>query len=348
VSGGAPLRPLRRKLLGLGAWGAWPALSTRISFAQSPSPLAVPVDRAESWPARPVRLVVPYGPGGPAGVLGRLTTQHFATVFGRPFVAEHRAGASGMVGSAHVARSEPDGYTLLMSGSGSHVLAPILEPAGYDPVQDFTHLGPLGGVPTVLAVSASFDATDVDGLLEQARRGARLNWGSVGPATYGFVIGAAMLSRVSAPNARHIGYRGGAEAMTDVASGSIEAALVALGGAMPFIRAGKVRALALSSERRASSLPEVPTFAEQGFPELTALTWFSLSAPARLPQAIAGALSAARQSLINDPSTRSVMQRESIEPGDTIGAAEFSGHLAREAGRWAPVLRAAAADGSLR
>jgi len=298
---------------------------------------------AQTWPARPVRLIVPFAPGGTADTLGRTVAQKLAEDFRQPFVVENRPGAGGVIGSELVAKALPDGYLLLVSGVASHVLAPAL-PAGtsYDPLRDFTHIALFGGPPAVLIVSPALAANDLQQFiaLAKARPGA-LSYGSPGNGTHGHLVGE-LLKQLAGIQMQHVPYRGAAVAVADVIAGHIPVASTTLSTAAGQIHGGRVRALAVSAALRLPDYPGLPTYAELGFPDLMATVWFSLSAPANLPAGIVDRLNAGVRRALESPDVRRRLRPEGIEPG-RLDAREFTHFVQSELKRWAPVVRASGA-----
>ena len=298
---------------------------------------------AQAWPAKPVRLIVPFAPGGSADSLGRTVAQKLAEDFKQPFVVENRPGAGGVVGSELVAKSVPDGYTLLVSGVASHAVAPAL-PAGtpYDPLRDFTHIALFGGPPAVLIASPSLAAHDLQQLiaLAKANPGA-LSYGSPGNGTHGQLV-AELLQRLAGIQLQHVPYRGASVAVADVIAGHVPLASTTLSTAAGQIHAGRARALAISTAARLPDYPALPTYAEQGYPELVATIWFSLSAPANLSAEIVERLNAGVRRALDLPDVRQRLRPEGIEPG-RLDAREFTQFVQVEMKRWAPIVRASGA-----
>jgi tripartite-type tricarboxylate transporter receptor subunit TctC len=298
---------------------------------------------AQAWPARPVRLIVPFAPGGSADTLGRTVAQKLAEDFKQPFVVENRPGAGGVIGSELVAKAVPDGYTLLVSGIASHAIAPAL-PAGtpYDPLHDFTHIALFGGPPAVLVATPSLAANDLHQLIALAKASpGALSYGSPGNGTQGHLVGE-LLKQLAGIKMQHVPYRGASGAIADVIAGHIALASTTLSTAAGQIHAGRARALAVSTAARLPDYPAVPSYAEQGFPELVATIWFSLSAPASLPAEITDRLNAGVRRALESPEVRQRLRPEGIEPG-RLDAREFTQFVQAEIKRWAPVVRASGA-----
>ena len=299
--------------------------------------------QALAWPEKPVRIIVPFAPGGSADTLGRLVAQKMSEHLKASFVVENRAGAGGAVGSELAARAAPDGYTLVVSGIASHVIAPLL-PQGtpYDPVRDFTHVALFGGPPAVLAVNPSMEAKDLREFvaLAKARPGA-LSYGSPGNGTQGQLV-AELFKQHAGIQMVHVPYKGAAGAVTDLMAGHIQVVSTTLTTAATQIRAGRARGLAVSAPRRLPDFPDIPTYAEMGYPELVATVWFSLSGPANLPGDIVNRLNAEVNRALELPEVRERLKIEGIEP-NPMGAREFNAFVAEELKRWGPVVKASGA-----
>jgi tripartite-type tricarboxylate transporter receptor subunit TctC len=308
------------------------------------SALSCGIAFAQAWPAKTVRIVVPFAPGGTADTLGRLVAQKLGDTFKESFVVENRGGAGGVVGSEIVARAAPDGYTLVVSGVASHCIAPALSKNfPFDPLKDFTHIALFGGPPGVLVVNPSVPAKNLREFIAYAKKeGGRLAYGSPGNGTQGHLI-AEQLKQVAGIQMTHVPYKGASLAVADLIAGHVPVTSTTLTTAATQIRAGKAHALAVSSERRVPDFPDVPTFSEQGFPELTASIWFSLSGPAGMPPEIVNRLNAEVRRILRAPDVRERLRLEGIEPGD-LDPQQFSAFVAAELKRWAPVVRASGAN----
>src|SRR5919201_2783559 len=211
---------------------------------------------AQNWPRRPVKIIAPFGPGGTADTLGRLVAAKLAEQFKESFVVENKPGAGGAVGSELVSNAPPDGYTLVVSGIASHVIAPSL-PQGtpYDPLKDFTHIALFGGPPAVLAVNPSVQAKDLREFVALAKaQPGKLSYGSPGNGTQGHLV-AERFKQLAGIDIQHVPYKGASAAVTDLMGGQIQAVSTTLSTAAGQIRAGKARALAISAESR---LPDYP------------------------------------------------------------------------------------------
>ena len=299
--------------------------------------------QVQAWPTKPVKIIAPFAPGGTADTLGRLVAQKLAEQMNASFVVENRAGAGGTLGSDLVAKAAPDGYTLVVSGIASHVIAPML-PRGtpYDPVRDFTHIAIFGGPPAVLAVHPSVEARDLGEfiVLAKAKPGA-MSYGSPGNGTQGQLV-AELFKRRAGIELQHVPYKGASAAVTDLIAGHIPAVSTTLTTAASQIRAGRARALAISAAARLPDFPDIPTYAELGYPDLVATVWFSLSGPAGLPADIVERLNAEVNRALELSDVRERLKPEGIVPS-RMGAQEFGAFVAEELRRWGPVVRASGA-----
>ena len=298
---------------------------------------------AQSYPARTVKIIVPFGPGGTADTLGRLVAQKLADQLKENFVIENKGGAGGVVGSELVAKSAPDGYTLVVSGIASHVIAPLL-PGGapYDPVKDFTHIALFGGPPAVFAVNPSLPARSLKEFVALAKeKPGGLTYGSPGPGTQGQLV-AELFKREAGIDVVHVPYKGAAAAVTDLIGGQINAVSTTLSTASGQIKAGRARALALSSAQRLPDYPDIPTFVEQGYPNIIGTVWFSLSGPAGMPHDIVDRLNAEVRRALELSEVRDRLKHEGIGP-NRLDAKEFTAFVTDELRRWGPTVRASGA-----
>jgi tripartite-type tricarboxylate transporter receptor subunit TctC len=298
---------------------------------------------AQSYPAKTVRIIAPFAPGGSADTLGRIAAAKLTESLGQSFIVENRAGAGGMLGSEVVAKSAPDGYTLVVSGVASHVIAPALaaKPA-FDPIRDFTHIALFGGPPAVFGVHPSLPVKDLKSFVALARtRPHELSYGSPGVGTQGHLMAEVFRQRAKI-DIVHVPYKGAAIAMVDIVAGHIHAISTTLTTASAQIRAGRVRALALSSEKRLADYPGIPTFRELGYRDVVGTVWFSLSGPAGMPADVVDRLNAEVRKLLQLPDVRARLRGDGIEPNQ-LDAKAFNDFLAAEVKRWAPVVRASGA-----
>ncbi len=301
------------------------------------------IAQTPGWPARTVRVIAPFAAGGTADLLGRITAGKLSESFGQSFIVENRAGAGGVLGSELVARSAPDGYTLLVSGVASHAIAPALSPKfPFDPVKDFAHIALFGGPPSVLAIHPSLPVRDLKSFIAFAKSKPReLTYGSPGNGTQGHLI-AEVFKRAAGIDIQHVPYKGASGAVVDVMAGHTHAISTTLTTASAQIRAGRLRALATSAATRLPDYPDLPTYREAGYPELVAAIWFSLSGPAALPPDIVNRLNSEVRRVLQLPDVRARLRPEGIEPGN-LDPKAFTEFVAAEVKRWAPVVKASGA-----
>jgi tripartite-type tricarboxylate transporter receptor subunit TctC len=297
------------------------------------------------WPQKPVKVVVPYAPGGSADTLGRLIARHLSEAFKQPFIIENRAGAGGIIGSQLVSKAPPDGYTLVVSGIGSHVIAPVESPSAFDPIKDFSHIALLGGPPLVMVVNAELPVKDVKGFIAYVNANPKgVSWGSPGQGTHGHLIGE-MFRTATKTHLVHISYKGASPAVQDLLGGQIPAAFMTLSSANAHIHSGKLRALALSSRQRLAAYPDVPTFIELGYPALTGTTWFSLSGPPGMPPELVDRLNAEVRRGLTTPAAKALFALESMETID-YDAPAFTRYFKSEIEHWTGPAKALSLDKS--
>jgi len=298
---------------------------------------------AAEWPARSVKIICPFPPAGTSDLLGRVVAQKLSEALGEGFVVENRPGAGGVLGAELVARAAPDGYTLLVSGIATHVLAPALaRGTPYDPLRDFTHIALFGGPPAVLVVNPSVTAKSLKEFVDLLKMDPKkYSYGSPGTGTQAQLV-VELFKQVAGVELQHVPYKGGAGAMTDLIAGHIPAASTTLSTAAGQIHAGKARALAVSTAARLPDYPDLPTFAEAGYRELVATIWFSLSGPARVPEPIVARLNVEVRKALQLADVREKLRPEGIEPG-RLDAREFSNFVSEEIRRWGPIVRASGA-----
>ena len=298
---------------------------------------------AQGWPAKTVRIIVPFAPGGTADTLGRLVSQRLSDTLKENFIVENRPGAGGIIGSELVAKAAPDGYTLVVSGVATHCIAPALSKSfPFDPLRDFTHIALFGGPPGVLVVNPALPAQDLKQFIAYARKEpGKLAYGSPGNGTQGHLI-AEQLKQVAGIEMTHVPYKGASLAVADLIAGHVPVTSTTLTTAATQIKAGRARALAVSAAKRVPEFPDVPTFGEMGYPELTASIWFSLSGPAGMAPEIVSRLNAEVRRALRASDVRERLRPEGIEPGD-LDPRQFAAFVAAELKRWGPIVRASGA-----
>ena len=294
---------------------------------------------AQSWPVKPVRVVVPFAPGGSADTLGRIVTTKLSESMGQNFLAENRGGAGGIVGVETVIRGAPDGYTLIVTGVGPLVVAAAMAPKlPYDPIKDFTHIALFGGSPSVLCVHPSLPVRDVKSFIALAKaRPGTITYGSAGHGSTGQLL-VELLRKQARIDVQHIPYKGAALAVADLVGGHISAASGTLPAMAAQMSMGKIRAVAMSSAARIPEYPEVPTYREAGFPDLVQTVWFALSGPPGLPAEIVTRLNNEVRRILQLPDVRERLRAQAIDP-PMLDPRQLTEFVAAEFKRWAPVVR---------
>jgi tripartite-type tricarboxylate transporter receptor subunit TctC len=300
--------------------------------------------QAQQWPAKQARIVVPWPAGGSADIVGRLLADSLSTAFRQNFVVENRAGASGMIGSAVVAHADPDGYSFLISGMPSHIVAPASTPnPGFDPVKDFTHIAYVGGSPIVIVAHSSLGVKTLSELLTIARgRTEPMGYVSAGVGSLGNLV-AEVWGAAEKIKLAHIPYKGGAQAVTDLVAGHVKLGSMTWSTAAGHIRTGTLVPLAVTSNTRMPDFPNVPTFKEAGHGDLTTTTWWAFSAPAKLPRDIAQKLNAEIAKALDTPNLRQKLVAEAIVT-EKMSPEEFTAFVANEVRKWGPVAKTALAS----
>jgi len=292
-----------------------------------------------AWPERPIRLIVPFPPGGPNDVIARLVAEPLARQLGQPVVIENRAGAGGTIGAEAGAKAPADGHTLTLGSTSSHSLAGLIGPRpAYSPLQSFAPIGLVGTTPTVLLASNRLEATSLAAMLAHARQHpGRLNYGSSGNGTLNHLVTEYFKQRTRTFLV-HIPYRGTGQAMADLHSGQIDPMFDAVITAVPQIKAGRVRALAVTGARRLPELPALPTFEESGLPGFEASLWVGLLAPAGTPTEIVARLNRELQATLRREDVQSRMRALGFEPmpGDPQ---DLANHMQTVERTWSQVVR---------
>ncbi len=314
------------------------------AFLVVPSLVAPQAQAQVAWPDRPVRLIVPFPPGGSNDIVARFLAEALRERLGQPFLVENRSGAGGNIGADAVAKSTPDGYTLLLSAPPALVINEHLyRSMPFDPGRDLMPVALVASVPVVLIVPSSSPVTSLAELIALAKREpGRLSFGSSSVGGTNHLAGE-LLKSMAGIDIVHVPYRGAAPAMTDLIAGRLQLYFDNMPGVLPQLRDGRVRALAVAGARRASILPDLPTMAEAGLPGFEASSWFGLAAPAGTPPALVQRINAAVQEALATPALRAQLATAGAEPGalDVEGFARF---VSAERERWGQVVRASGAQ----
>ncbi|WP_207538615.1 Bug family tripartite tricarboxylate transporter substrate binding protein [Sabulicella rubraurantiaca] len=293
--------------------------------------------RAQGFPNRPVRLVVPYPPGGGTDNLGRMVARALGDRLGQTVVVENRGGAGGNIGAALVATSPPDGHTLLFTGNGIAISDVLFRNPGFDWKRDFTHICRFASTPMLLVVNPSVPARSLAEFVEYARaRPGRLNHGTPGAGTSQH-LAAALFDDMAGTRIIHVPYRGTGPSVAGLLSGEVEVMFASVSAVEALIREGRIRALANTAARRARAWPELPAIAEV-LPGYAAELWYTLAAPSRTPEPAVAAIEAASREVMSDPAFTSAIMERGFDP-EFLSRAELEPALEADHARWAPALR---------
>jgi len=293
---------------------------------------------AATYPERPIRFVVPFPPGTTTDVVARLVAQRGGDRLGQPIVVDNRSGASGTIGVETVARAAPDGYTWGLGTTTTHALAHILSPKlGYDPVRDFAPVALLGDSPYFLTTNPALPASNMTEFIAYARANpGKLHYASVGNFSVGHLSGE-LLKKAAGIDMVHVPYKGSTLALIDLLAGRIQLNISTIAASLPQVKAGKLRALAVTSQKRVSALPQTPTVAESGFPGYQASLWVGVFVPARTPGTVVGRLNRELNSILGSAEMREALAGQVFEPG-ALAPEAFARLIREETARWRKVI----------
>jgi tripartite-type tricarboxylate transporter receptor subunit TctC len=288
---------------------------------------------AQAYPVKPVRFVVPYPPGGSNDVLTRITAQAMSPGLGQPVVIDNRAGAGGMIGAEHVAKSAPDGYTIVNVQASFVANAALRAKLAYDPINDFAYIGLMARGPMLVVVHPSLPVKNIGELIKLAKaRPGQINYGSTGTGGHNH-LATELFRRMAGIDIVHIPYKGVAPALTDLMGGHVQLVMTSLPSAMTQVQAGRMKALAVGGATRTSFMPELPTISESGVPGYVAEFWWGLAAPAKTPADIVSRLAAELEKSLKSPELIKRFAAEGAEPA-TMSRADFTKFIATEIARW--------------
>jgi tripartite-type tricarboxylate transporter receptor subunit TctC len=294
---------------------------------------------AQSFPSKPIRIVIPFVAGGPSDTVGRAIGSKFQEFLGQPAVVENRPGANGSIAAEFVAKSDPDGYTILVGSIGVFSInAALYSDLRYDPVRDFAPITLAVTNPNVLITKLDFAPRNVKDLVEFAKKNpGKISYGSSGTGSSDHLT-SELFKQMSGTFGVHIPYRGGAAVITDLLGGQIEASFQNLGNVVTNVKAGKIRALAVTGRTRAPQLPDVPTMAESGYPDLIVTSWQAAAAPAKTPKEIVARLNEASVKALRSPDVRERLTQIGF---DVVAGTpeEFGKFMKDEVDRWTRVVK---------
>ena len=301
--------------------------------------VATPLAAHAAWPEKPIRIVVTFASGGASDIVARVIPEPLAKALGQAVIVDNKPGAGGTIGGADVARAAPDGYTLMLSNSTPTSIGPFTVPKlPYDPVKQFTHVAMLGVAPVLLMANPKTGPATLKDL-PKAAAAPGYTFGSGGPGSIGHIVGE-MAKGAMKIQMTHVPYRGGAPMTTDLIAGQIPVGIDVITAFVPMVKAGQIRALAVTTRVRSPLLPDVPTVVELGLPELVAENYFGVSGPAGLPKDVTDRLGKALADIVADPA----IVKRFEELGLTtvkMGSADFTQFVARQVADWGPAIKAA-------
>jgi len=296
--------------------------------------------QTSDYPSKPIRLVVGFSAGGAADTVGRALAESLSQRLGQPVVVENLAGANGNIAADAVARAKPDGHTLYMPSIGHAVNPSLYRKLNHDPIRDFSTIGLVFSAPNVLVVPANSPYRSLNELIADARANpGKLSFASAGNGT-SVHLSAELLKRMAKIDAVHVPYRGTGSAMPDLIAGVVQFSFPNLPSALPQVKAGKLRALGVTTESRSAAAPDIPTIAEAGVPGYRISTWYGLVAPAGLPADIRTRLNRELQSILNEPKFRDRLLSQGADPMPG-SADDFARFLAAETERWRVLIEQA-------
>jgi tripartite-type tricarboxylate transporter receptor subunit TctC len=308
-------------------------VATVCAFATSAS--------AQTYPNKPIRIVVGFAPGGPADVMARLIGQRMSAILGQSIVVDNRPGAGGTIGARAVAESDPDGYTLLLGNTSTLVISPLIyRQVNYDPVKGFAPVATLGTTSNLLIVNPALPATSVQEIIALARKSpGKLNYSSAGIGTPPHLIGEMFKQRLGL-DIVHVPYKGGGPSVQAVVAGETQFSFENPAPSLPLVQAGNVRALAVTSEARTSQMPDLPTMIEAGVPDFTSVSFTAVVAPGGTPPAIVSRLNAAINESLKSPDVAATLTKLSVD-AKISSPEEFAAFLAKERAKWTTVIKTA-------
>jgi tripartite-type tricarboxylate transporter receptor subunit TctC len=301
---------------------------------------AAPAAAQPAWPSKPIRMIVAFVPGGGTDIVARLLAPRFSDALGQTVVIDNRGGAGGNIGTEAAARAAPDGYTLLMGNVAPNAINASLAPVPFDPVKDFAPISQVAITPNVLVVHPALPVKSVKELLALARsKPGALAFPSAGNGTSSHLAGE-LLKSIAKVDMLHVPYKGGGAALADLLGGQVQLMFATTPAAMPQVKAGRLRAIAVTTKARSQALPDLPTMIESGVPNYEAATWYGLLAPAATPRAVVDRMHVETVKILATPDLREKLVAQGFEP---VGSspAEFAAYIQSQIETWAKVIRAA-------
>jgi tripartite-type tricarboxylate transporter receptor subunit TctC len=301
--------------------------------------VGVPALAQDSYPSRPVKIIAPQAPGGGVDLVARIVADKLHRALGEPFLIDNQAGAGGAIAAQMAARARPDGYTLMIGYVATHGTNPAVRKSGYDPIRDFTPIAMLGGTPNLLVVSRTVPVNTLAEFVAYAKANpGKVDYGTSGVGTLNHLV-MEQFKHASGVPSMAVPYRSIGQAFTDSMSGQIQAIFPGLAAAMPHVRTGAFKPLAVTGDRRHPLLPKVPTFKESGYEGFNGLTWYGIVGPAKMPEAIVSKLNAEINRLLASADLRNTFTAQALD-AMPMTSAQFGKYIADEIAHWTAVARA--------
>jgi len=308
--------------------------------------LGAPAQAQDRYPSKPVRIIVSFSAGGPTDIVARVMGAKMGEILGQQFVIENRTGAGGNTGANDVAKSVPDGYTLLMATVSTHAINPgLYAKIPYDPIKDFAPISQVGVTPTIFGANPAIPANDVKDLIKLVKDNpGKYTFGSSGVGSILHLCGEQFKAMAGGLNMLHVPYRGSAPMMADLVAGQIALAFDALPTVLPQVQGGRIRAIGGGMATRARAMPDLPTLQEQGVAGFECYTWNAILAPAKTPARIVGQVSEAINKALADPAVLKRLEDAGVDPTPGSTPEKLSAFIKAELAKWAPIIQASGAQ----
>ncbi|MFL6663619.1 MAG: Bug family tripartite tricarboxylate transporter substrate binding protein [Rhizobacter sp.] len=294
---------------------------------------------AQSYPARPIRYIVPVAAGGGSDMIARVVTERWGALLGQPFIVDNQSGGGGVIASQATARAAPDGYTLMQAYVATHGTTPATRRIPYDPIRQFTPIGMIGATPNVLVVNANVPAHTVGEFVDYAKRNpGKVSYGSAGPGSLTHLT-MELLKQETGIFVVHIPYRGIAPAINDLLGGQTQAMFPGLAAALPHLRSGRMRALAVTGKARSAQLKDVPTLEEAGFKGFDAMQWYGSVGPAGMAADVVRRLNDTQVAVLKSPDLSEKLAGEAVEPWP-MTPDQFGDYIRSDIARWTALAKA--------
>jgi tripartite-type tricarboxylate transporter receptor subunit TctC len=297
------------------------------------------VGLAQSYPSKPIRYIVPVAAGGGNDMIARVVTERWGALLGQPFIIENQSGGGGVIASQNTVRAAPDGYTLMQGYVATHGTTPATRRIPYDPIKQFTPIGMIGATPNVLVVNATLPVQSVSEFIEYVKRNpGKVSYGSAGPGSLTHLT-MELLKQETGAFVLHIPYRGIAPAINDLLGGQTQAMFPGLAAALPHLRSGRMRALAVTGKERSAQLKDIPTMEEVGFKGFDAMQWYGSVGPAGIAPDVVKRLNETQVAVLTTPDLREKLSGEAVEPWP-MTPEQFGEYIRAEVARWTALAKA--------